>query len=94
MTNQNFLKQTEFLREFDSSNGGTRSNIPITDFFTIPYLVREKSFYSKEMIKERINQTDIRIYKCYDKNKKLLGEIRPTSMSSLLLTLIGDDDEF
>lgn len=56
-------KQVKFVREFDSSNGGTKCMIPISDFLKVPL--------------EIVNLEDTKIFRCYDENKKLLGEIRP-----------------
>lgn len=56
-------KQVKFVREFDSSNGGNRSMIPISDFLKVPLEIPDPE--------------DTKIFRCYDENKKLLGEIRP-----------------
>lgn len=56
-------KQVKFVKEFDSSNGGNRSMIPIGDFLKVPLEIPDPE--------------DTKIFRCYDKNKKLLGKIRP-----------------
>lgn len=56
-------KQVKFVREFDSSSNGKRCAIPISDFLLVPLNI--------------IDPEQTKIFRCYDENKKLLGEIRP-----------------
>ncbi len=55
--------EAKFVKEYDSSNGGTKSMIPISDFIELPVDIPDVA--------------ETKIYRCYDENKKLLGEIRP-----------------
>lgn len=55
--------QVKFIKEFDSSNGGNKSSISISDFLELPLEIPDPK--------------DTLIFRCYDFNKKLLGEIRP-----------------
>lgn len=60
----------KFVREFDSSNGGTNSNKKIGDFLRLPVTIPDP----KETL----------IFRCYDKKKNLLGEVRPKPGDKLL----------
>jgi len=56
-------KQSKYVKEFDSSNGGARCMLPMSDFIKLPVEIGE--------LKET------KIFRCYDSNYNLLGEIRP-----------------
>lgn len=58
------------MKEYDSSNQGKRSNLPIGDMIRLPIDIEQPK--------------ETKIYRCYDRNKKLIGEVRPFGISKIL----------
>ena len=63
-------EQVKIIKEFDSGNGGNRSSIAISDFLKLPLEISDPK--------------ETKIYRCYDENKTLLGEIRPKPHDKLI----------
>lgn len=56
-------KQVIFIREYNSEHEGSLSMIPIGTLLILPTYIQQPK--------------ETKIYRCYDKTMKLLGEIRP-----------------